>query len=293
MIKFKHVLCTAIVSVVLYACGSDTNPRVDDFDHEAQAVIDNDSLVVFLKNNYYNEVLDSVKPITNGETPLFEDDKLVTKEVTENDINYTLYYYVNRVGNPAEDKGFPTVMDSVYAKYRGQRIVNRDSLSRDFDKNTTWFSLNNVIRGWTYSLVEFKGGNNVTDNGPITFEDGGKGILFIPSGLAYRNRGTTNIPSNSILLFYVELWDFVEDTDDDGDGVPSMDEDIDGDGNARNDDTDKDGIPNYVDTDDDGDGVLTKDEDRNGDGNPANDFNDPDKPTVPDYLNRDIRVKSV
>ncbi|WP_440121630.1 FKBP-type peptidyl-prolyl cis-trans isomerase [Tenacibaculum sp. Ill] len=288
MIKFKHLLCTAIVGTLLYACGSDSNSPIDNFDHEAQAIIDNDSLVAFLKNNYYNEVLDSVKPITSNETSLFDDDKLVTKEITENDINYKLYYYVNRVGTPDEDKGFPTVMDSVYAKYRGQRIVRKDSLSPDFDKNTAWFSLNNVIRGWTYSFIHFKGGNNVTNDGPINYENGGKGILFIPSGLAYANRGTTTIAPNSLLMFYIELWDLVPDTDDDQDGVASINEDPDGDGNPRNDDTDGDGVPNYLDTDDDGDGVLSKDEDKNGDGNPANDFSDPNKPNVPDYLNRDI-----
>ncbi|WP_425658675.1 FKBP-type peptidyl-prolyl cis-trans isomerase [Tenacibaculum ascidiaceicola] len=288
MIKFKHLLCTAIVGTLLYACGSDSNSPVDNFDHEAQAIIDNDSLVAFLKNNYYNEVLDSVKPITNNETSLFDDVKLVTKEVTENDINYKLYYYVNRVGTPDEDKGFPTVMDSVYAKYRGQRIVRKDSLSPDFDKNTAWFSLNQVIKGWTYSFVHFKGGNNVTNDGPINYENGGKGILFIPSGLAYANRGTGNIAPNSLLMFYIELWDLVPNTDDDQDGVASINEDPDGDGNPRNDDTDKDNVPNYLDTDDDGDGVLSKDEDKNGDGNPANDFSDPNKPNVPDYLNRDI-----
>ncbi|RSC93025.1 FKBP-type peptidyl-prolyl cis-trans isomerase [Tenacibaculum singaporense] len=288
MIKFKHLVYTAIVGTLLYACGSDSNSRVDNFDHEAQAIIDNDSLVVFLKSNYYNEALDSVKPITNGETSLFDDENLVTKEVTENDINYKLYYYVNRVGTPNVDKGFPTVMDSVYAKYRGQRIVRKDSLSPDFDKNTAWFSLNQVIKGWTHSFIHFKGGNNVTSDGPITYENGGKGILFIPSGLAYTNRGTTTIAPNSILLFYIELWDLVPDTDDDQDGVASINEDPDGDGNPRNDDTDGDGVPNYLDTDDDGDGVLSKDEDKNGDGNPANDFSDPNKPNVPDYLNRDI-----
>ena len=39
------------------------------------------------------------------------------------------------------------------------------------------------------------------------------------------------------------------DTDDDGDGIATQDEDLDGDGNWLNDDTDGDGIPNYLDTD--------------------------------------------
>lgn len=292
MIKIKHIFYFALVSVLLYSCGSDSNTVVN-FDHEAQAVIDNDSLVAFLKRNYYNETLDSVKVIDSGQTSLFDDPKLVTKEVKENDINYKLYYYVNRVGEPEglTPTGNPTVMDSVYSKYRGQRIIKKDSLSPDFDKNTTWFPLSGVIRGWTHSFVHFKGGENITNNGPIEYEKGGKGILFIPSGLGYLNIGTRDgsIRPNENLLFYIELWTFVKDTDDDNDGVPSIYEDIDGDGDPRNDDTDEDRIVNYRDTDDDGDGKLTKDEDANGDGNPRNDFSDPKKPTVPDYLNRDIK----
>ena len=50
------------------------------------------------------------------------------------------------------------------------------------------------------------------------------------------------------------LIDAVDD-DDDGDSVPTREEDVDGDGDPRNDDTDDDGVPNYLDTDSDGDGV--------------------------------------
>ncbi len=70
--------------------------------------------------------------------------------------------------------------------------------------------------------------------------------------------------------------------DDDKDGVLTADEDLNGDGDPTNDDTDGDGIPNYLDTDDDGDGIDTIDEDANGDGNPAND--DADGDGIPDYL---------
>gem|GEM_PF-1497835 len=72
------------------------------------------------------------------------------------------------------------------------------------------------------------------------------------------------------------------DTDDDGDGVKTADEDASGDGNPLNDDADADGIPNFLDTDDDGDGIGTADEDANGDGNPLND--DADADGIPDYL---------
>ncbi|MEM1268896.1 MAG: S8 family serine peptidase [Bacteroidota bacterium] len=59
--------------------------------------------------------------------------------------------------------------------------------------------------------------------------------------------------------------------DQDNDGILSIFEDLNGDGYAFNDDTDRDGTPNYLDSDDDGDFTPTADEcaDPNGDGNPA------------------------
>ena len=69
---------------------------------------------------------------------------------------------------------------------------------------------------------------------------------------------------------------------DDDDGVPAADEDINGDGNLNNDDTDGDGMPNYLDTDDDNDGIPTRDEDTNHNGDPTDD--DADRDGVPNYL---------
>lgn len=291
MIKAKHILVAILLATVIYSCGDDDSSS-EPFDHAAQAIIDNDSLVGFLRNHYYDTTVDSVKPLVAGETALYNDPNLKTQNVTEQEVDYKLYYYVKRIGNPMPVKGFPTVVDSILAKYSGQRIVNTDSLTVPFDGNTLWFTLSGVIRGWTYGFTHFKGGQNVSGqnpNDPINYIDGGKGVLFIPSGLAYRERGTgSNIPANSNLMFYIELWDLVENTDGDGDSIPSILEDIDGDGDPRNDDTDGDNRPNYFDTDDDGDGKPTKDEDRNGDGDPTNDFNDPNNPNLPDYLNPDI-----
>lgn len=59
--------------------------------------------------------------------------------------------------------------------------------------------------------------------------------------------------------------------DPDQDGIPTGNEDVNGDGDPMNDDTDGDQIPNYLDDDDDNDGRLTKDEgttDSDGDGIP-------------------------
>ena len=289
MNKIKNIVAFAIVALLIYSCNSSTSNSVDDFDHEAQALIDNDTLVQFLKNHYYDTAVDSVKALVDGKTALYQD--INSMSITENEIDYTLYYYMDREGNPTIDKGNPTVMDSVFVKYYGQRIVSTDSISNTFDNNDgIWFTLNAVIRGWSHGFTNFKGGDNITDNGPITYENGGKGILFIPSGLGYRNGGSGSILANECLLFYIDLYDFTKDTDHDNDGVASIFEDPDGDEEPRNDDTDLDGIPNYFDNDDDGDGVLSLNEDKNGDGNPANDFSDTvNNPTLPDYLNPDIK----
>jgi len=285
MIKLRHTFLLAIVLVICYGCPSET---IIPFDHKAQAIIDKDSIAEFLKNNYYDATLDSIKPLVSGKTALIDDAKLKKEDINYEDIDYTLYYYQNREGTPDPVKGFPTSMDSVFVKYRGQFIAGKDSLSSSFDRNDrTWLVLSGLIPGWYYGMQKFKGGKNITNNGPITFENFGKGIIIIPSGLAYKDIIQPGIPSSSNLVFFIELYDIVENTDLDFDGLASIDEDPDGDGNPRNDDTDGDGIANFADADDDNDGVLTKDEDANGDGDPRND--DADGDGIPDYLDPDTK----
>lgn len=75
------------------------------------------------------------------------------------------------------------------------------------------------------------------------------------------------------------------DEDDDDDGVLTEDEDVDEDGDWWNDDTDGDSIVDYLDPDDDGDGVPTVDEDPDGNGDPTTDNTDGD--IVPNYLDPD------
>ncbi|MBP0905549.1 hypothetical protein ACFSKN_16895 [Mariniflexile gromovii] len=77
-------------------------------------------------------------------------------------------------------------------------------------------------------------------------------------------------------------------TEDDNDGIPAELEDINGNGDLTDDDTDGDGIPNYLDEDDDGDNVLTKNEspDPNGDGDLSDALNT-DGDDDPNYLDDD------
>ena len=282
-------LCLSILFIG-YACDDDTfGVPVDDFDYEGQALIDNDSILVFLENHYNNDAIDSVQPLVTGATALINDSRLLTQDVTDFDVDYKLYVFVKNEGSPMPEKDYPTEVDSVLVKYKGQYFNSTVELI-DFDERTVnplWLTLNSVIRGWSHGFTNFKGSENITNNGPITYVNGGKGVLFIPSGLAYGKFGTAGIPPSSSLMFYIELYDVVENTDHDLDSVPSILEDPDGAGDPRNDDTDGDGFPNFLDPDDDNDGVATKDE-GGADGDPTNDFNDPNNPTLPDYLNPDI-----
>lgn len=262
----------------MYSCDDDTNNRFvnpfADINHEELAISDNDTIVKFLKNNYYDAALDSVKTLVAGKTSLFEDnEKLTIMNAKRNDIDYKLYVYRTREGNPidpihgkpSDDKGNPSVSDSIYTKYSGQTIISSSELSTLFDSNTVgaWFSYEILaVRGWSFGFKNFKGGylkkedNGDTYNGPITYLEGGKGILFIPSGLSYTSINPNNYTStlvNQNLMFSIELLDFIKDTDHDNDGKASSEEDA------------------------------------NNDGDLENDFSDNSRPTLPDYLNPTIK----
>ncbi|MCX7550432.1 hypothetical protein [Xanthomarina sp. F2636L] len=80
--------------------------------------------------------------------------------------------------------------------------------------------------------------------------------------------------------------------EDDNDGIPAEMEDLNGNGDYYDDDTDGDGIPNFLDPDDDGDNVLTSTElidydNDDDDDNPLTDPQDTDGDGIPNYLDTD------
>ena len=77
--------------------------------------------------------------------------------------------------------------DTVWVNYRGT-LLNGE----EFDANdSTMFVANRVIRGWTEGLG--------------LLGEGGKATLYIPSDLAYGERGNRAIEPNSVLIFDVEV----------------------------------------------------------------------------------------
>ena len=212
--------------------------------------------------------------------------KLLIRNVKLHDVDYELYYLVLRPGTGAS----PTNVDGVFAAYRGdylQRIAATTATpiipsyisATKFEEAKfpqSFFSLYSTVPGWGETFPQFKKGTYTTNaDGSISYNDFGAGVIFLPSGLGYYNRGAGSIPSYAPLVFSFKLYE-IQRLDQDNDGILSYQEDLNGDGymyDYRNtvnyptspedairyaDDTDKDGIPNVFDSDDDGDNYTTK-----------------------------------
>lgn len=91
----------------------------------------------------------------------------------------------------------PSVNATVTAHYSG-RLLDGKKFDSSYDRGQPFTTtLNQVIVGWKEAIP--------------TLKKGGKGTFYIPSGLAYGERGAgANIPANAVLIFDIELVDFQE-----------------------------------------------------------------------------------
>ena len=287
-----------LLAVSLSSCGSDDNNTTESVelrDFSEQSITDDALLVDYLSNHFYNyedfpraddtEVTISIDTISGDnadKTPMIEQVQQLSVPITDENgavTNHTLYYLVAQQGSELEKK--PSIVDSTYVSYRGELLTGTI-----FDQRNTpiWFDNIRVVSGFRYGLQNFAPGTFSQDtDGTISFRDYGQGILFMPSGLGYYSSPQGLIPAYAPIVFTVSVYTSNV-ADHDNDGVFSIDEDPDGDGNPLNDDTDGDGTPNLLDFDDDGDGILTFLElDTDNDGI----IDDTDNDGIPDYLDSD------
>ena len=287
-----------LLAVSLSSCGSDDNNTTEPVelrDFSEQSITDDALLVDYLSNHFYNyedfpraddtEVTISIDTISGDnadKTPMIEQVQQLSVPITDENgavTNHTLYYLVAQQGSELEKK--PSIVDSTYVSYRGELLTGTI-----FDQRNTpiWFDNIRVVSGFRYGLQNFAPGTFSQDtDGTISFRDYGQGILFMPSGLGYYSSPQGLIPAYAPIVFTVSVYTSNV-ADHDNDGVFSIDEDPDGDGNPLNDDTDGDGTPNLLDFDDDGDGILTFLElDVDNDGI----IDDTDNDGIPDYLDSD------
>jgi hypothetical protein len=289
MNKFKFYFILLITTVSLFSCSKHDSatiepPRV----YSVQYATDITDIEDYLKTNYFTVVnhpgfvddqdvtitkIDAGQPSIMSYLNAATYPKLLSKDVNLHDIVYKLYYLVLRPGVGES----PCNVDGVLTSYRGTYLsrsaatdtppsVLSSTLFEEVKYPQQMLSLYTVITGWSETFPLFKSGTSVINaDGTVTHTNFGAGVMFIPSGLGYYNTGSGSIPEYSPLVFSFKLYD-IQRLDQDGDGIPSYQEDINKDGFMRvlatgvvnPDDTDGDGIPDFLDVDDDGDNYTTK-----------------------------------
>ena len=126
------------------------------------------------------------------------DKNLIIQYAIENKLNLQstdsgIYYLMEKEGT-GEAK--PDMKSIITAHYHGM-LLDGKVFDSSVDRGEPFeFSLGRVVKGWQESIPMLK--------------KGGKGKFFIPSGLAYGERGAgKDIKPNSVLIFDIELIDFI------------------------------------------------------------------------------------
>ena len=317
--KFKLYIFLIAILLLGFSCGDDDDDgviQVPEADRTEQQVIDNDSLVTFLQSHYVDASL-----LTNNSTILLNEieinqlpedgelpnpnqnslliDMVETLTTTYFDVEYE--YYILKI-NQGGSENSPNFSDKVRVSYEGTLM---DDTVFDSSSTPVDFDLTSTIAGWGRVLPEYNNAEDfvINSDGTVTYNNPGIGIMFLPSGLGYYSAAAGSVPVYSNLIFKFKVFQS-EVNDHDFDNVPSHLEDLNGDYDLTNDDTDEDTFADFVDSDDDNDGTLTIDEDlepdsdltvdRDGDGDPTNDIgdgnptnDDTDGDGIPNYLDPD------
>lgn len=270
---------------VFISCEPDDGPTVtfEEADRTEQQIIDDSTLVAYVSSHYYNSSF-----FENGSSHKYSD-IIITELPQDDEGNYldmpnpdqntllidaiethtTVYldvdykYYILRINQG--DGESPKFTDQVRVRYEGSSAVSEeifDGVSTPVELSLVGngFTTFGTIKAWQLVIPSFNAAFDFTigGNGIVNYSNFGLGVMFVPSGLAYFSGITTGSAYDN-LIFKFELLQF-EQSDHDTDGIPSYLEDLDGDLDVNNDDTDEDGFPDFIDLDDDGDGVSTTDE---------------------------------
>ena len=252
----KFIFYSLLIILIFKSCKKDDN-SVTIRDVADQALADDTDLKIFLESHFYNYdeferlddfenldiIIDSIFDENINKIPLINKvlKKNIPIESNNGPINHTLYYLPVREGNGEK----PSKVDSVYVSYEGSLLDGSV-----FDKSIIpiWFDLTSVVSGFKEGVSEFKPGDfSVNDDNTVNYENYGQGLIFIPSGLGYFAQSSPLIPEYSPLIFKISLFT-IKKTDHDGDGILTIDE-YDNDNDGVPDDSDGDGLLDYLDKD--------------------------------------------
>ncbi len=312
-----------VFAIFLVGCGDDDNGRggietVPPRPLSEVALEDDEEIRLFLQTHYYNyEEFNNppadfdfnirIEEIGEGDedkTPLMEQVEQFSINISAEDFliaegedNIPHNYYVLTA---KEGAGLnPTFADSTFVRFEGSllngQVFDQVTTVSSFDLpsfQVPGFGSMRAFRGVGEGIQRLRAGDLIVDNPDGSFEVPGRGIglVIFPSGLGTFNGLRSPIPQFSPLMFKLEILTTIR-ADHDNDGIPSFMEDIDGDGNVINDNTDGDTfglgiLPNYLDNDDDNDGIPTRDEIIIADDGTLS-FPDSDGDGMPDYLDAD------
>ncbi|MEZ4796390.1 MAG: hypothetical protein R2785_04385 [Flavobacteriaceae bacterium] len=273
-IKFNYLLITLILfSISFNSCRKDDGiePGIEEEPRDKQQEKDADTLLSYLNSHYYNseDFVGNPNPsMYDLEITKLADGEMVpdghTLLVNAVDTYQTIYadqeydYYILHI-NQGGGEVMPHLTDDVRINYEGSLVDDGEVF--DSTVNPTQFDLAGLIPGWSRVIPKFNIAESyvINGDGTVTYNDAGVGAMFLPSGLGYYSAGTAGIGPYKCLVFKFDLLQ-TELNDHDADGIPSYVENLDGDEDIIDDDTDEDSLANFVDQDDDGDGVLTIDE---------------------------------
>lgn len=307
--KLNKIIFIVLIAIMALSSKCDDTGTTYEISYEpenTQYAKEIDSIETYLQSHFVNDLGDldpatySFDEIPDGgtQTSLWNDSRLAftttTADADHDDIDqtYKLYYMKFREGVGQR----PTYVDSIYTTYKGI-VLSGTNANQEFDHKTSpiWLSLPGLIRAWDRVLPQIKAGTYTTNgDGTISYDDFGVMAFFVPSGLGYYNNIAGELTSYTPAIFHVSLRAVVTDVDHDHDGILTIYEDLNGNEDVRDDNTDSDSepstnpFPNYNDADDDNDGHNTIDEgsDPNEDGNP-DDAEDLDNDGIPNYLDSD------
>ena len=303
-IKFYFIGLIATFTIII-SCNKDDDNDVEitpPRDFAEQYAKDIDSIEKYLNTHYISEIVNApgtpqdqdvtISKITDAtsQSSLMSYlnsatlPRLTSRNVLIGAVTYKIYTLLIREGvsggtNPSGGE-YPCNADAVYAGYKGTLLDG--TVFDSSNSGETQYNLDgsladggfSVIRGWSEGFPQFKTGWVLSNaDGTIKYNDFGVGVMFFPSALGYYNEVRAGIPEYSPLVFSVKLY-ALKRFDQDADGIPSYQEDLDGDryvytlstGVDNPDDTDKDGIPNFLDFDDDGDNFATRGEIKDANG---------------------------
>ena len=237
----RSLLLLSCGAISLFSCkkSGDDGQKLREM---SEVVVENDNdIQAYLKSHYCE--LDADKNIVlgtlagnTGKTSLWDNPNLKRKtlkvpDIHGNYINHTMYYLILQEGAGAQ----ATIADRSYVLYKG--LTLKDKVFEDGMRFTqsNWMDLlgtrasayqGGAIIGFREAVATLKASTaKPTEVGDGTLKaptDGGMGIFFLPSGLAYF-AGTIGLPAYPPLIFEIKLISTAN-YDHDGDGKPSIQE---------------------------------------------------------------------